>query len=35
MFEDAQGVVRLGLLLFAVLALRKFIDWRRAAASVK
>ncbi|TBU39902.1 cytochrome P450 [Dichomitus squalens] len=34
MLEDVQGMVRLGLLLLAVVVLRKFIDWRRAAASV-
>ncbi|KAI1788638.1 cytochrome P450 [Ganoderma leucocontextum] len=34
MIEDAQGVARVGLLLLAVVVLRKFIDWRRAAASV-
>ena len=35
MLEDTQGVVRVGLLLLAVFVLRKYIDWRRAAASVK
>ncbi len=35
MIEDVQGVVRVGLLLLAIVVLRKFIDWRRAAASVK